>query len=149
MILTSCVRETESYETRLEIQNNLDGQIKCALYPKSGVYLSCDTNISISQAGGFVVIYGFVVSKSPIDLLASIIDSFHVAYTNPPDTMRHFLYFKPIPHQVRNYKNNPFADTRSWTITNTTVNHYTPTSNMHRETCIFEINRDSIINYGK
>jgi hypothetical protein len=149
LLLMSCTRETKSYETRLEIQNNLDDQINCVIYPKSGVHLSCDTNSYISQAGGFIVIYGQGESMSPLELFASKIDSFHIVYITRPDSSRKLLYFKPIPHQVRNYKNNPFADSRSWTIISTIVNHLTPTVNLHLETCIFEINRDSIINYSK
>ncbi len=129
LILASCTREIESYTTRLEIQNNLNNQVDCIIYPKSGIYLSCDTFSKINQNGAFVAIYAVGAMKNPAQLFASIADSIHIIYTNPPDSTKHFLLFSPPV--VKNYMNNPFKDDRAWTITNTVTNHYTPTSNMH------------------
>jgi hypothetical protein len=143
MILTSCVRETDSYKTRLEIQNNLTNQVNYIIHPKPGIYISCDSMSTISQNGGFVAIYAVGVMKNPCQLLSSIVDSIEIAFTNPPDTIRHYLLFKST--QVKNYMNNPYTDDKSWTTTNTVIDHYTPSSNMHLRTCIFEIDRDSII----
>ena len=143
MILTSCAREIESYTTRLEIQNNLNNKINYLIYRKPGTYLSCDSTSAISQNGGLISFYAVGVLKNPVQLFGSIVDSVQITYTNPPDTILKYLLFKP--NLAKNYSNNPFEDDKSWTITNTITNHYTPNSNMHLRTCVFEIDRDSII----
>ncbi len=143
LILTACTREIESYTTRLEIQNNLNSQINYVIYPKQGIILSCESSSTISQNGSFVAFYAVGAIKDPIQLFSSIVDSVQISYTNPPETILKYLLFKP--NQVKNYTNNPFEDDKSWAISNTITDHYTASSNMHLRTCIFEIDRDSII----
>jgi hypothetical protein len=143
ILLSSCV--TETYETRLEIENNLDNQLNCIIYPKMGIYISCDTNSIISGHGGFEVVYAIGQSKSPDMIMLAVIDSIRMIFTNPSDSNKIVLLFKQS--QVSNYKNNLFAGKGNWT-SSTEISQTNSKVKLHLETCIFEINQDSIINTG-
>jgi hypothetical protein len=143
IFLSSCV--TETYETRLEIQNNMDNQVNCIIYPKMGIYISCDTNSILSGHGGFEVVYAVGQSKSPDKVILAVIDSIRMVFTNAPDTYKTVLLFKPT--QVSNYKNNLFSGKENWK-SSTVISQTSSKVKLHLETCIFEINKDSIIKTG-
>lgn len=142
IFISACTSETDTYETRLEIQNNLDQQIKCIIRPKAGYNLSCDTLQYISGGQGFVSIYAVGQSKSPEKILSSVIDSIRVIYTLGTDTSHYKLLF--TPSKSVNYKVNPFTDAKAWTEDNTVVQHNSKVK-LHLENRIFAIEKDSII----
>jgi len=142
IVLSSCTDTTDVYETRIVIENDLNSQLNCRFYPKSGIYISCDTISVLSSSGGIEIIYGLGRSNSPEKIITSVLDSLRITYTNPSDTIQHLLFFSPS--HVENYNNNPFIKSNSWKRETSIIQRNSKVK-LHMEDCTFAIERDSII----